>query len=385
MGISCIFADDLKEISDFDINAFLALVRAGLWEEEVRLLSFEKVEWARLYGLAQEQSVVGLVAAGLEHVVDLKVPRDVALAFAGDTLFLEHRNKEMNAFVAELMGRLRAAGVEALLVKGQGIAQCYERPFWRASGDVDLLLDAAGYRRAVDFLSGLAQEVEREDVNRKHWCCEIYGWEVECHGTLRSGLWRSLDRGIDAVQADTFANDSVRVWRNGATDVYVPSADNDVVFVFCHILQHLFKSGVGLRQICDWCRLLWTFRGSLDGGLLLRRLRSMGALSEWRAFAAFAVDFLGMPIDAMPLYSPSARWLRKASRIWRLVLRTGNMGHNQDMSYRKTRWVLVRRMISFWRITCHSARCFAVSPKGAVCSWWELVHLGVSAAIGLRG
>lgn len=31
----------------------------------------------------------------------------------------------MNAFVAELIGRLKDAGINALLVKGQGIAQCY--------------------------------------------------------------------------------------------------------------------------------------------------------------------------------------------------------------------------------------------------------------------
>lgn len=34
----------------------------------------------------------------------------------------------------------------------------------------------------------------------------------------------------------------------------------------------------------------------------------MGALGEWRAFAALAVEYLGMPVEAMPLYSPSARW-----------------------------------------------------------------------------
>lgn len=52
-----------------------------------------------MYRFAQEQSVVGLVAAGLEHVQDVKVPQNVALSFAGATLQLEHRNKAMNEFV----------------------------------------------------------------------------------------------------------------------------------------------------------------------------------------------------------------------------------------------------------------------------------------------
>lgn len=44
----------------------------------------------------------------------------------------------------------------------------------------------------------------------------------------------------------------------------MPRAEEDVVYVFAHILQHFFKGGIGLRQICDWCRLLYTYRDSLN-------------------------------------------------------------------------------------------------------------------------
>ena len=359
-------------------QAFFELLKAGLWEKEARLLSSDGVDFACVYKLAQEQSVVGLVAAGLERAVDFKVPQADALALGGFALQLEHRNKAMNEFVVKLMQQLRDVGVYALLVKGQGIAQCYERPLWRASGDIDLLLDAENYTKAVDFLSGIAQKTEGEDEYKKHKSFVIDSWEVECHGTLRSVLWRSLDKGIDAVQADTFANGSVRVWRNGTTDVYIPAADNDVVFVFCHILQHFYKSGVGLRQICDWCRLLWTFRDSLSSELLLHRLSSMGALGEWRAFAALAVDYLGMPADAMPLYSDSRRWRRKAVRILRLVFRTGNMGHNQDWSYVKRSPYLIRKAISFGRHCGAAFRHLVIFPWHSVCVWWRVVLDGVA-------
>jgi len=367
-----------KELSNADISAFLSLVRAGLCESEVQLFPFEGVDYARVHRLAQEQSVVGLVAAGLEHVQDVNIPKDVALAFAGATIQLEHRNKAMNEFVAKLMQQLRDADVNALLVKGQGIAQCYERPLWRASGDIDLLLNAENYTKAVEYLSGIAQKTEDEEAYKKHKSFVIDSWEVECHGTLRSVLWRRLDKGIDAVQVDTFANGSVRVWRNDATDVYIPSADNDVVFVFCHILQHFYKSGVGLRQICDWCRLLWTFRGSLDRELLFLRLRSMGALGEWRAFAALAVEYLGMPVEAMPLYSDARRWRRKAVRILKLVLKTGNMGHNQDWSYVKRSPYLVRKAISFGRHCGAALRHLVVFPWHSVVVWWRAVLDGVA-------
>lgn len=368
----------MKKLRDNEINAFLALAKAGLWESEVRLLPFKGVDYARVFKLAQEQSVVGLVAAGAERAVDLKVPQADALALGAFALQLEHRNKAMNEFVAWLIGMLRAEGVNALLVKGQGIAQCYHRPLWRACGDVDLLLDAENYTKAVEYLSGIAQEIECEDAFRKHRLFVVDSWEVECHGTLRGGLWRRLDKGIDAVQADTFTNSSLRVWRNGDTDVFIPAADDDVVFVFCHILQHFFMNGVGLRQICDWCRLLWTYRSDVDVSLLESRIRAMGIMSEWKAFGALAVDYLGMPAEAMPLYSPSARWSRKASRILRLVFKTGNMGHNQDYSYLKTNPYLIRKCISFWRHICATLRHMVIFPLDSLRVWCHVVVDGVA-------
>ena len=55
--------------------------------------------------------------------------------YIGQTLQIEQRNRAINEFVARLIGELRKADVYTLLVKEQGIAQCYERPLWRACGD----------------------------------------------------------------------------------------------------------------------------------------------------------------------------------------------------------------------------------------------------------
>ena len=305
------------------------MVRAGLWESEVRLLPFEGVDYALVNRLAQEQSVVGLVAAGLEHVHDVKVPQSVALSFASATLQIEHRNKAMNEFVANLMMLLHDTGVNGLLVKGQGIAQCYERPLWRSAGDVDLLLSAEDYERAKKVLIPQASEIEPEYTAFKHVGLMIDGFLVELHGTLRTRLSGRLDRFIDSVQEDVLRNGKVRVWHDGDTDVYIPAPDYDAIFVFTHILAHFYIEGIGLRQICDWCRFLWTYRDTLDRGLLERRLRAMGLITEWRAFAAMAVYRLGMPAEAMPLYCDSARWSRKGDGILEFVLECGNFGHNR--------------------------------------------------------
>ena len=70
----------------------------------------------------------------MEHVVDVKVPQEWVLQFVGETLQIEQRNKDMNAFIEDLYGRMQKKDLHGILMKGQGIAQCYERPLWRTGG-----------------------------------------------------------------------------------------------------------------------------------------------------------------------------------------------------------------------------------------------------------
>lgn len=125
---------------------------------------------------------------------------------------------------------------------------------------------------------------------------------------------------VDEVQKDVFYGGNVRSWQNGKNIVFLPAPDNDVYFVFTHFIKHFYKEGMCIRQICDWCRLLWTYRGKVNCSLLEKRLRKSGLVSEWRVFASLAVELLGMPMEAMPLYENREKWSRKASRLLGFIL-----------------------------------------------------------------
>jgi len=354
-------------------EAFMALIKAGLWETGVYLASYDKIDFYAIYRLAQEQSVEGLVAAGLEHVKDVKIPQKNTLEFVSSALLIEQCNKQMNEFLGSLVDEMRGADIYALVVKGQGIAQCYERPLWRTSGDIDFFLSESNYKKAKAFLTAKASYISEELEKRMHFAATIDTWEVELHGTLHAGIKRSVDKVIDEAQSEVFHNGSVRSWMNGKTQVFLPREDEDVIFVFTHILQHFFKGGIGLRQICDWCRLLWMFRSSINYELLETRLKRARIMTEWKTFAAFAVDYLGMPADAVPFYSPKSVWSHKANLILSYIIETGNFGHNRDNSYQSEQPILTRKMITLWRQAKDSFRLMKIFPKDALIS---LMHFG---------
>ena len=349
-----------------NLEAFINLVKAGLWEKDIRLSYLGEIDFTSIYRLSEEQAVLGLVASGLEHVVDIKVPQNVALEFVGSTLQLEQRNISMNVFIADLINKLRDKDIYTLLVKGQGVAQCYERPLWRACGDIDLLMSDENYKKAKKFLLPFASSVEEEDIFKKHLGLVIDTWVVELHGTMRTNISNILNRVIDEVQNDVFYGGSVRSWLNDNTQVFLPSPNTDVIFLFTHFINHFYGEGVGLRQICDWCRFLWKYQNDIDHMMLERRIRKMKLMTEWKAFASLAVEYLGMPQEAMPLFVKSNYYSSKALNILKLILETGSFGLKKDNSYRGNHSKIVENSITFKRRLCEFSKTGKIFPLNSL-------------------
>ena len=367
-----------------ETEVFFSLLRAGLWKGlnnyGASLMIPTTVDWEKVYQLAEEQSVIGIVLAGIEHS-NVMPHQELLLQWIGEVQMLEQQNLAMDKFIADLIERLRDKDIYALLLKGQGIAQCYERPFWRNCGDVDLFLSGDNYEKAKNHLIPLATEVETEYEGFKHLGLTIDGWIVELHGSLRVGLPYRINRQLDDIYGDTFFSGNVRSWDNGGTQIFMLGKENDIVYVFIHFLNHFYKEGVGLRQICDWCRLLWKYRDGIDVKKIENRIRKMGLISEWRAFGAFAVDYLGMPSIAMPFYSADDNWKRKADKICSFILEVGNMGHNRDMSYFEKYPYLIRKVCSMGRRCSDLIRHARIFPLDSMRFFPRIMFNGLMSAV----
>lgn len=143
-----------------------------------------------------------------------------------------------------------------------------------------------------------------------------------------------------------------------------------------------------MRQICDWCRLLYTYRESLDYGLLESRIRKEGLMSEWKAFAAFAVEYLGMQVEAMPILKFRDRlkdkeyrkYKRKADKICAFVMEVGNFGHNQRRDFSGKSY-MKRKFVSFWGRLSDMLRHFRIFPLDSIRFFGGVLRSGLHAAV----
>lgn len=301
-------------------KAFLNLVKAGLWRNgnlDIRING--STDWQEVYRLATAQSVLGLALDGLEQF-DVKPPQVLLLQWIGEVQMIEQRNKAMNQFVAELVKKMRAADIYAILVKGQGVAQSYEKPLWRPTGDVDLLLSEVDYKKAKELLLPLSSSNKNEERYSQHLGMSIGQWYVEIHGSLRTGLSARVDKEVDAAQDSVFIGGNVRPWDNNGTLVFLPAPTEDVFLVFTHFVKHFYKEGMSLRQLCDWCRLLWTYRESLNYGNLELWINKAGLMKECKTFYNLASRYLSMPDLDLHLMVHDSRFDKKAEKLVEFIL-----------------------------------------------------------------
>ena len=96
--------------SSHNETAFFTSIKIGLWKDfysSFELKINNDVNWEDVYQFAEEQSVTGLLASGIDwiknNVPDVTIPKEIALQIVGSTMQIEQRNKAMNSFLASII------------------------------------------------------------------------------------------------------------------------------------------------------------------------------------------------------------------------------------------------------------------------------------------
>lgn len=322
---------DNKYIPQQDKDFFI-LLRTGLWQTVTEPLSAAP-DWPYIYKLACEQTVQGIVADGVaiyrSKYPQTQVPQKVMDDFFSQTAQIVRRNYIINQKQAEICQLLHTAGIPFYVVKGQEAAKNYPKPMLRCSGDIDYLIPIDQFQAAKDLLASKADRMEDENDYLVHVGLFFGDIEVELHGSLHPNLGDRIDKVIDKAQEDLFKG-------------VINYETFNTIYIFLHCLQHFHWSGLGIRQITDWCMLLASSK-DVDYNRVQQAIASMGIQTEWDVFLSFCKDWLGE--EGAVKLSRSLNHLNP-SQIWHEAKAGGNMGHHKAPKERISNTLI--RVTSAW-------------------------------------
>jgi hypothetical protein len=171
------------------------------------LVARHPFDWARFERLALDHGLAGMAGERLNAVAPGLLPSDQAETLRRTLQHDALRQIAQTAETARLCGAIAAAGAEAMVMKGVGLAHLLypEQPAWRSSSDIDLLIDAealpaadralraAGYARTspvADPPSGSAGRMALHLDNVFDYVHPASGQLVELHHRLtRNPHW----------------------------------------------------------------------------------------------------------------------------------------------------------------------------------------------------
>lgn len=316
---------------------FLYILRSVLWGDDNTQCAMHNAqcamrseEWGRVLELANRQSCLHAFGVWiLQHKVETPYNKTLrANVFA--TL---QRQARLNRLAAEVVGLLQEHGIQAVLMKGYGLAILYPDPDTRSYGDVDIYVGTKDYLRAA--------RVVTEAYPDHYWHSDVWGGihyimclDEKCDRTIE--LHRvtmefadMLGNGVLQAYTEHYMKEPLPVVSLCGVDVPLPRAAYNALYVFLHAWHHFESTGVGFRQLGDWVLAIHhAYRQATpqeweesvrDIKIILDALRLTPA---WQTFGHVAIQTLGLPKEEFPLYTEQYR--QRAKRLTRQLLRDGH-------------------------------------------------------------
>ena len=303
----------------------LRLLRFSFWGEADSGELWTACDWTDVLRQAERQSIHGLVAKAIHSLNDHGAFGEVDEALAGRCLTTEfallNSNMQVNGVLREVVQLLQADRQQPLLLKGQGVAQCYPIAGLRMAGDIDLYLDDVD--RAVSLLRKHEPDCTFDDSCPRHSKMQLRGIDIELHRYLVDRQSGRIYQVVTRLQQE----ERSRSQAVSIDDVKVltPSPLLNAFFLFQHFRQHFLHDSIGLRQVCDWMLYLHAHHHEIDVEQQRAALKESRLLYDWRCFGSIVVNYLGLPASEFPLYDGRHRLM--SGWILRQILRFGHKGY----------------------------------------------------------
>ena len=289
-------------------------------------------DWNGIFSLSREQGVLLLVQDGLEVLLEAEpqwaqeekaLPPMTLLKWQRFRRKTARTHAQLESLMGTCVGRLQSEGLHPVVLKGEPLAALYLHPGSRSCGDIDLWVPQPEWKRAAERLSGFLVPGESNGHHRAYRSgfneVELHWQPLEMENPFRQRAFRRF-----AAQELTSHIQSCSLPLSG-NPVPVPSGEFNALYVLSHAFHHFIEGGVGLRQLCDWVKVLErvSFREN-DLSALQGRLQKFGLMQAWQVFGYLAVHALGLPEAQLPFYRTEAG--EDAGKVLALILSEGNFG-----------------------------------------------------------
>lgn len=356
-----------------ETEIFFALLRNALFATPLNCSEWTgEWSWKPIIKAIEDHVLQTLVAEPLVALpASVQPPASVISRYMQYVAMNMQEHVRLNADIDHVFSLLRQNGFNPILLKGQGNATFYPKPFLRKCGDVDMYVGEKDYQPVIDLLLKQLPNAKPHQENDKH--LEIF-WgktEIEVHKFAEKLCPPQNDAPYQELVKRWFA--TPEVVSIGNTEVAVPPFQFLPIYLFNHMWSHFKNGGIGIRQFCDLAMVLHKQSGKFNLQQLKAELKAVDMLFEWKLVGAVVVDYLGLPAGEYPFYEPLGA--KKAYNFVSLVLSDGNFAVNRNKNQHSSFFIHFFSSLSIYLKRC--LQLSKVSVAFAFRIFFATVHRGL--------
>ena len=335
---------------DRNVNAFLELMRSGIWGVAPNTALFEDLtefDWLEIYMIAGKQTVLGICLKPIMELPDrLKPPTKLLLQWVGLNRYIEATNYKMLQTWKELNAMFMAAGITPVLFKGISVAKWYARPMSRQSSDIDIFIPEK-FEEAIRLVKGAGLKCKHKP---QHDSIVYKGIMVEIHPRIINSPFQP--------QLNMSLHEDVAT--NGV-EIRVPDVNTYSLMLLSHAAGHFIIPGIGYRFLCDWAVYLKHNHEKINREYVFTEARRMGMQRFVIEFTKLAEVHLGLNFDGLSQWTNGSN----VKYLWNLsdeLFEQGDFGavnfqKNYQGSRLKLGWHILKSLFAsryywprlFWR------------------------------------
>ena len=276
--------------------------------------------WNRLYQMAHQQTMVGILNDAVHRIPEKQLPREELLREWDENTDkisrIYHTHEEHIQELETLLDRL---GLHGCILKGTGLAHLYPNPERRMCGDIDIWI--AG-KRDIIIKAFQDADIPIYDIIYQECKAGIFlDTEVEIH-FHPSKMYNPFCNA--RLQRYFERNSPIR---DDVTITY-PDAKFNAVFCMAHMFRHYLEGGIGMRQMMDYYYVLKNLAPE-DKQPVMKTLKRLGMkrftasvmTSMWFNFG-LENEYLLCPID-----------IKHGKKLVNDIIAMGNFGVMDKRNY----------------------------------------------------
>ena len=231
----------------------LELLCYGIRKADLCNLSNDSVVWNDILTFSELQGISALVLDGIDRCINqgrmVDVDIQTKLEWIGSVQQAEVIYNQHRKAISDLAKFYQQHGIKMMLMKGVGLSLDYPIPHHRPCGDIDIYL--YGDLEKADKLISLHYDIEINRERHKHTVFQFDGETIENHYDFANYHKHRSSKKLDAWLKENCLTESVECTQLG-TNVYLPSASFNAVFLIRHAASHFAAEEITLRHLLDW-------------------------------------------------------------------------------------------------------------------------------------